>query len=107
MIKPWQQGLSWKAMWMGGRAQGFFSLVVAISSTEATRALSVCPVKRLIFQTRQCFLLSYLALPAGPPHQGSHDRKRALQGNSSREHCPSKVGKEVMCSPPHDGSSGL
>ena len=76
-------GLTWKAIWIGGRAQGFFSLVVAISSTEATRALSVCPVKRLIFQTRQCFLLSYLALPAGPP-----PCERALQGNTG----PEKVG---------------
>jgi len=49
---------------MGGLAQAFFSLVVAISSTEATSALSVCPVKRLIFHTRACFLASYLALPA-------------------------------------------
>ena len=50
---------------MGGRAHAFFSLVVAISSTEATRALSVCPVNRLIFHTSACFFASYLALPAG------------------------------------------
>lgn len=55
--------ITWKDMLMGGLAHAFFSLVVAISSTEATRALSVCPVKRLIFQTRACFLASYLAFP--------------------------------------------
>jgi len=49
---------------MGGLAQAFFSRVVAISSTEATSALSVCPVKRLIFHTSACFLASYFALPA-------------------------------------------
>ena len=59
-----REGGTWKDMPMGGRAQAFFSRVVAISSTEATSALSVCPVKRLIFHTRACFLASYLALPA-------------------------------------------
>ena len=54
---------TWNDMEIGGRAHAFFSRVVAISSTEATRALSVWPVKRLIFQTKACFLESYLALP--------------------------------------------
>lgn len=56
--------VTWKDMPMGGLAHAFFSRVVAISSTEATKALSVCPVNRLIFHTRACFLASYLALPA-------------------------------------------
>jgi len=56
--------VTWNDMPMGGLAQAFFSRVVAISSTEATSALSVCPVKRLIFHTRACFLASYFALPA-------------------------------------------
>ncbi len=81
-------GLTWKAIWMGGRAQGFFSLVVAMSSTEATRALSVCPVKRLIFQTRQCFLLSYLALPAGPPQYENHFRKRIMVNIAGQQRPP-------------------
>ena len=51
-------------MEMGGRLQDFFSRVVAMSSTAATRECSVAPVKRLIFHTSACFLLSYLALPA-------------------------------------------
>ena len=59
-----EQGkLTWNDIPIGGLAQAFFSLVVAISSTDATKALSVCPVKRLIFHTRACFLASYLALP--------------------------------------------
>lgn len=65
-------------MLMGGLAQAFFSLVVAISSTDATRALSVCPVKRLIFHTRACFLASYLALPA-PLHQAQLHNCATLQ----------------------------
>ena len=56
--------VTWNDMPMGGLAQAFFSRVVAISSTEATSALSVCPVKRLIFHTKACFLASYFALPA-------------------------------------------
>ena len=56
--------VTWNDMPMGGLAQAFFSRVVAISSTEATSALSVCPVKRLIFHTRACFLASYFAFPA-------------------------------------------
>lgn len=60
-------------MEMGGRLQAFFSRVVAISSTLATRDCSPpdpprsprsAPVKRLIFHTSACFFRSYLALPA-------------------------------------------
>ena len=57
-------------MEMGGRLQDFFSRVVAMSSTAETRECSVAPVKRLIFHTSACFLLSYLALPAAEPTSG-------------------------------------
>lgn len=59
-------------MEMGGLLQDFFSLVVAISSTADTRECSVAPVKRLIFHTSACFLLSYLALPANKSQHPYH-----------------------------------
>ena len=51
---------------MGGRPQGFFSRVVAISSTVAASACSHWPSKRFIFHTSAFFLASYFALPAMP-----------------------------------------
>ena len=64
-------------MEMGGRLQDFFSRVVAISSTAETRECSVAPVKRLIFHTSACFLLSYLALPAAEPPSGVRSTEAA------------------------------
>jgi hypothetical protein len=42
---------TWKLMLMGGRAQGFASLVVASMATSALRVCSADPGKRLIFHT--------------------------------------------------------
>ena len=50
-------------MEMGGRPHGFFSRVVAMSSTAACSVCSAPPVNRFIFQTSACLFASYLALP--------------------------------------------
>ena len=55
---------TWKLRLMGGLPHGFFSRVVAISSTVALSVCSVSPTKRLSFQTSAWRLGSYLALPA-------------------------------------------
>ena len=55
---------TWKVREMGALLQGFFSLVVAMSSTVPASDCSAAPGKRLTFHTSARFLASYLALPA-------------------------------------------
>ena len=55
---------AWNDIEMGALPHDFFSLVVASRSTLAESVCSHCPSKRLIFQTRACFLASYFAFPA-------------------------------------------
>ena len=55
---------TWNDSESGGRLQGRFSRVVAISSTLAASVCSCSPANFLIFQTRALRWGSYLALPA-------------------------------------------
>jgi hypothetical protein len=80
---------------MGGRAHWRFSLVVAISSTDAMSEASLSPGNFLNFQTRACRLASYLAFPPPDtctrhgvvlaPHERPRKDRRLLDRQSSED----------------------
>ena len=65
---------TWNCSWMGGRAHWRFSLVVAISSTEAISDASLSPGNFLNFHTSACRFASYFALPP-PDTCAKHDNR--------------------------------